>query len=62
MVAEAAVLLRLPQVVAATAQVLVQRFYCKRSLKKFDVKVRTAAATLCSPALLPPCCRRAAGA
>jgi hypothetical protein len=37
--AEAAVLLRLPQVVAATAQVLVQRFYCKRSLKKFDVKV-----------------------
>jgi hypothetical protein len=39
-VAEAAVLLRLPQVVAATAQVLVQRFYCKRSLKAFDVKVR----------------------
>lgn len=39
-VAEAAVLLRLPQVVAATAQVLVQRFYCKRSLKKFDPKVR----------------------
>ena len=38
-VAEAAVLLRLPQVVGATAQVLVQRFYCKRSLKKFDVKV-----------------------
>ncbi|KAL4440342.1 hypothetical protein ABPG75_003343 [Micractinium tetrahymenae] len=37
-VAEAAVLLRLPQVVAATAQVLIQRFYCKRSLKKFDVK------------------------
>ena len=27
------------QVVAATAQVLIQRFYCKRSLKKFDVKV-----------------------
>ena len=25
---------------AATAQVLVQRFYCKRSLKRFDVKVR----------------------
>lgn len=41
--AEAAVLLRLPQVVAATAQVLVQRFYCKRSLKKFDVKVGAAA-------------------
>lgn len=43
-VAEAAVLLRLPQVVAATAQVLIQRFYCKRSLKdrKFDVKVGAA--------------------
>ncbi|KAI3431465.1 hypothetical protein D9Q98_004517 [Chlorella vulgaris] len=43
-VAEAAVLLRLPQVVAATAQVLVQRFYCKRSLKAFDVKVVAMAA------------------
>ncbi|PRW39204.1 Cyclin-L1-1 isoform A [Chlorella sorokiniana] len=43
-VAEAAVLLRLPQVVAATAQVLVQRFYCKRSLKKFDPKVVAMAA------------------
>ena len=43
-VAEAAVLLRLPQVVAATAQVLIQRFYCKRSLKKFDVKVVAMAA------------------
>lgn len=41
-VAEAAVLLRLPQVVAATAQVLVQRFYCKRSLRKFDPKVGAA--------------------
>ncbi|KAL4429015.1 hypothetical protein ABPG77_006054 [Micractinium sp. CCAP 211/92] len=43
-VAEAAVLLRLPQVVAATAQVLIQRFYCKRSLKKFDVKAVAMAA------------------
>ena len=42
LVAEATILLRLPQVVAATAQVLVQRFYCKRSLKRFDVKVRPA--------------------
>lgn len=49
-VAEAAVLLRLPQVVAATAQVLVQRFYCKRSLKKFDPKVRRAAATAAAAA------------
>ena len=45
-VAEAAVLLRLPQVVAVTAQVLVQRFYCKRSLKKFDVTVGAAAGAL----------------
>jgi hypothetical protein len=43
-VAEASILLRLPQVVAATAQVLIQRFYCKRSLKKFDVKVVAMAA------------------
>ncbi len=46
-VAEAAVLLRLPQVVAATAQVLIQRFYCKRSLKKFDVKVRAGRPRAC---------------
>jgi hypothetical protein len=44
-VAEAVVLLRLPQVVAATAQVFVQRFYCKRSVKKFDVEVRVAHST-----------------
>ena len=36
---EAGILLRLPQVVMATAQVLLHRFYCKRSLHKFDVKV-----------------------
>ena len=36
---EAGVLLRLPQAVMATAQVLLHRFYCKRSLAKFDVKV-----------------------
>lgn len=41
---EAAVLMQLPQAVAATAQVLLHRFYCKRSLRKFDVKVRAAAA------------------
>ena len=38
-IAEAAVLLSLPQGVACTAQVLLHRFYCKRSLAKFDVKV-----------------------
>lgn len=36
---EAGILLRLPQVVCATAQVLLHRFYCKRSLTQFDVKV-----------------------
>ena len=32
--------LKAPQAVAATGQVLLHRFYCKRSLKEFDVKVR----------------------
>ncbi len=31
--------LRLPQAVAATGQVLLHRFYCKKSLTEFDVKV-----------------------
>lgn len=43
-IAEAVVLLRLPQAVACTAQVLLHRFYCKRSLIKFDVKVVAIAA------------------
>lgn len=38
-IAEAVVLLGLPQVVACTAQVLLQRFYCKRSLVHTDVKI-----------------------
>lgn len=39
MLQRAVVLLGLPQGVAVTAQVLLHRFYCRRSLKKFDVKV-----------------------
>jgi len=39
-VQEAVVLLGLPQVVAATGQVLLHRFLCKRSLKRFHIKVR----------------------
>ena len=31
--------MRAPQAVAATGQVLLQRFYCKESLMKYDVKV-----------------------
>jgi cyclin L len=42
--AEAVVLLHLPQAVACTAQVLLHRFYCKRSLAEFDVKVVSIAA------------------
>jgi len=38
-ISEAVVLLSLPQGVACTAQVLLHRFYCKRSLSQFDVKV-----------------------
>lgn len=43
-IAESIILLRLPQVVACTAQILFQRFYCKRSLLEFDVKVTAMAA------------------
>ena len=32
--------MRAPQAVAATGQVLLQRFYCKESLTKYDVKAR----------------------
>jgi hypothetical protein len=42
--AEAVVLLHLPQAVACTAQVLLHRFYCKLSLAKFDVKAVSIAA------------------
>jgi hypothetical protein len=42
--AEAVVLLHLPQAVACTAQVLLHRFYCKRSLATFDVKIASIAA------------------
>ena len=33
------ILLRLPQVAASTAQVSFHRFYTKRSMRKFDVRV-----------------------
>lgn len=39
LIQEAGILLKLPQAVMATAQVLLQRFYCKKSLRKLDVKV-----------------------
>ncbi|KAL0656425.1 hypothetical protein Bca4012_077009 [Brassica carinata] len=39
LIQEAGILLRLPQAVMATGQVLFHRFYCKKSLAKFDVKI-----------------------
>ena len=40
LVQEACILLKLPQAVMATGQVLLHRFYCKVSLVAHDVKVR----------------------
>lgn len=40
LVQEGCILLRLPQAVAATGQVILHRFYCKKSFAKFNVKVR----------------------
>ncbi|CAH2033992.1 unnamed protein product [Thlaspi arvense] len=39
LIQEGGILLRLPQAVMATGQVLFHRFYCKKSLAKFDVKI-----------------------
>lgn len=36
---EGGILLRLPQAVMATAQVLLQRFYMKQSLRTYNIKV-----------------------
>lgn len=40
LIQEAGILLSYHQVVMATGQVLLHRFYCKRSMKSFNVKVR----------------------
>ncbi|KAJ4916669.1 Cyclin-L1-1 [Raphanus sativus] len=39
LIQEGGILLKLPQAVMATGQVLFHRFYCKKSLAKFDVKI-----------------------
>ena len=39
LIQEGGCLLKLPQVVMATGQVLFHRFYCKSSMVQFDVKV-----------------------
>ncbi|KAJ9526862.1 hypothetical protein QJQ45_017765 [Haematococcus lacustris] len=45
LVQQAGILLRCPQAVMATGQVLLQRFYCKRSLKDYKIEKLAAAAT-----------------
>lgn len=40
LIQEAGIMLHFQQVVMATGQVLFHRFYCKRSMKSFNVKVR----------------------
>ena len=40
LIQEGGCLLKLPQVVMATGQVLFHRFYCKVSMTEYDVKVR----------------------
>lgn len=37
---EVGVQIQLPQEVAVTAQILLHRFFCRRSLKQFEVEVR----------------------
>ena len=39
LVQQMGILLRMPQVVTSTAQVMFHRFYAKRSLYKFDARV-----------------------
>ena len=57
LVQEAAVLLRAEQAVACTGQVLLHRFYAKRSLTKFDVE-RVAATMVFLACKLEECPRR----
>eukprot|EP00850_Spirogloea_muscicola_P022488 SM000298S10942 [mRNA] locus=s298:43966:46065:+ [translate_table: standard] len=54
---EAGILLRLPQAVMATGQVLFHRFYCKKSFKRFNVK-RVAASCIWLAAKLEESPRR----
>ena len=54
------ILLRMPQVAVSTAQVMFHRFYAKRSLYKFDARVRLPACPDLATACLstPVCARR----
>ncbi|KAK6228158.1 hypothetical protein SCA6_000498 [Theobroma cacao] len=44
LIQESGILLKLPQAVMATGQVLFHRFYCKKSFARFDVKIVAASA------------------
>jgi hypothetical protein len=49
LVQKAGILLGCPQAVMVTGQVLLQRFYCKKSLKEYSIRVRpTGAAWSCA--------------
>lgn len=40
LIQEAGILLKCPQAVMATGQVLFQRFFCRKSMRDFNVRVR----------------------
>ncbi|XP_062084623.1 cyclin-L1-1 [Humulus lupulus] len=58
LIQESGILLRLPQAVMATAQVLFHRFYCKKSFARFNVK-KVAASCVWLAAKLEECPRKA---
>lgn len=67
LVQKAGILLGCPQAVMVTGQVLLQRFYCKKSLKEYNIRVGAACMGRCLhgrapmrdadpiPSLVPPC-------
>ncbi|KAF3454394.1 hypothetical protein FNV43_RR04841 [Rhamnella rubrinervis] len=58
LIQESGILLRLPQAVMATAQVLFHRFYCKKSFARFNVK-KVAASCVWLASKLEECPRKA---
>jgi hypothetical protein len=62
LIQEAGILLKYAQAVMATGQVLFHRFYCKRSMKEFNVRVRSCAASCNSLSLPHPAAHQEAAA
>ena len=58
-VQEAGILLSWPQAVMATGQVLFHRFYCKRSMKDFNVKARAFGVVFAACRVCVSACARA---